>query len=185
MWETEGRVWSCRMRAVRALGVVDEESARARSGVSRTRRVFRAEEEVREEMAVESVVLRCGRSREVRAKWPGVEPGAAVGGDAGGDGVVALGGAGWRAGCVGAGGPRAGTMRPGGPRTGSVWPALCDCKPVSGCCGRNDACCACCARGCSPMTSPLSPSTNANRFSFLSRSRSRPPPFRASCLQKS
>jgi hypothetical protein len=87
------------------------------------------------------------------------------------------------------GGPLAGTMRPGGPRTGKICGPLCADVALEAA-PRVDVC----ALVCEPLPDVLtsvacppapSPSTNAKRPSFLSFSRSRAAPFRASCLQKS
>lgn len=182
MWDTVGRVCSCRMRDVRALGGV-EVSAMGRSGVSRMIRVARWGVLARAVTADVSVDLRCARSGDVRVECPMVALWA-VGCGGAGEGAVELGAR--RTGCAtGGGGPLAGTMRLGGPRAGSVCPSFCGgwLKLVCEGCGRGNVCdCCACA---SPMTNPLSPSTNANLFSRFSLSRSNPAPFLASCLQKS
>lgn len=65
MWDMESVLWSVRTSDTRSGGVV-EESARGRSGVSRTRRVLRCGVEASDVMAVVRVDLRCARSRDVR-----------------------------------------------------------------------------------------------------------------------
>jgi hypothetical protein len=71
MCETVGRLWTARMRDVRADGSVWGLRARRRSGLSRTTRVLRwiagvpvGGEVEREDMASVTVVLRCARSSD-------------------------------------------------------------------------------------------------------------------------
>lgn len=66
MWETLGWLWRVRMRDVRDEGLRDGSRARRRSGLSRMRRVFRGEVEVNKAMALDSVVRRETRSRDLR-----------------------------------------------------------------------------------------------------------------------
>ena len=66
MCETVGVLCRVRMRDTRSEGVV-EESARGRSGLSRTRRFFRCGVEASDVMAVVRVLRRWARSRDVRA----------------------------------------------------------------------------------------------------------------------
>lgn len=54
------------MRDVRDEGLRDGSRARRRSGLSRMRRVFRGEVEVNKAMALDSVVRRETRSRDLR-----------------------------------------------------------------------------------------------------------------------
>lgn len=87
----------------------------------------------------------------------------------------------------GGSGPRAGIVRPGGPRTGSVCGPLCVgelCPALAVVlCGTLRSA----FDGASRVSrhSSLNPSTNANLPSLFNLSKSRPPPFLASCFQNS
>lgn len=171
-----------RMREVRAVGVVVGERARKVSGLSRTRSVLRGfVDDARVETAVEIVALRSARSSDCSVWRPGVALLAL--GSVGVDGAMSRCGADTPC----AGGPRAGTILPAGnPLTGS------DCGPrgedilppfTPGACLLSTT--PFCASLLLSRHNPLSPSTNANRPSLLSLSRSNPAPFLASCFQNS
>lgn len=95
---------------------------------------------------------------------------------------------------AGAGGSLAGTIRPGGPRIGSICGALTEAAagpggpegilaPFKPAVAGLVPAALFCSSGASPAVP--SPSTKANRPSFLSLSRSSPAPFLASCFQNS
>lgn len=176
MWDTVGRVWRVRRVDVKDEGGVEGLSARRRSGLSSMRRVFRGgvEGDVRDETAVEIVLVRCARESEVSVWCPGVSLLVLV--DSAD--VVVMVGSRCATGAAAAG-DLEGSIRPGGALTGR------DCNDLAG--GMLGACCGFCAglAATESRHNPPKPSTNAKRRSRLSFSRSNPALFLASCLQNS